>query len=157
VFGVCYTFVMKRSLIVSVVSAACLILLVLIALTVRQRMDTNTLPIASTPPTGTAKKYERIDVWSLDESQNYGSVWVEEREIRNNVSVKDISNYIAKNKSEWEGSEQEYQTGGMDEFGNLWDILATTSIGKKDFLIPVWIQIDDEFSSDYYVDLVETQ
>ena len=99
--------------------------------------------------------YERVEVQSLDKSESYGFVWVDDGKIMTDITVDDVLSFINQNKESWETVEQEYPIGGMEDDGALWDGVQRVSIGDENFIIAVYIQLDEEFSQKYYVDLVE--
>lgn len=99
--------------------------------------------------------YSKVEIKSLNNSVRYGFVWIDDNEIRSDVSVIEITDFINRNKLSWETESQEYPIGGMSDDGSLWDGSKTVSIGDVDFILAIYVEISDEFSEKYTVDLVE--
>ena len=109
----------------------------------------------SVQPKTDAKEYSTVEVSSLDKSEEYGSVWVKEGQIVNDISIQEINNYIEKKKTSWETGVHEYPTGGMTEDGSLWDGTAETSINQPDFIRFVFVELVEEFGEEYEINLIE--
>jgi len=103
----------------------------------------------------TIKEYKSIEVKSKDDLVSYGFIWIKDKVITNDLKVDDIIDFINLNKKKWETEELEYPVGDMSADGVLSDSINKTSIDKSDFIIAVYVQIDNEFSSKYSIHLVE--
>lgn len=53
----------------------------------------------------------------------------------------------------WEREQLEYPIGGRLANGTLWDGSATTDVTKSDFLLAIWMMLEEKLGPDYSFDV----
>lgn len=146
---------MEKNVLIAIVLVALLVGVAVCVWYFVLREDTSKKePAEPTTQTGVGE-YSKVKVLSQDESEEYGSVWVKDGEIMNEVIVEDVSEFVENNKESWESGTHEYPTGGMTEDGMLWDGIRQTTVDQPDFIRFIYVEIDDEFGEEYEIDLIE--
>ncbi len=97
----------------------------------------------------TPESLDRVDILSMDKSEEFGSVWVKDKKIVHNVVNDEVKDFVESRKRSWEKGTHEYESGGMFESSS-----SKTSIGRSDFINIIFIDLSDKFSGEYEIDLV---
>lgn len=119
--------------------------------------DTENAQPTEVEETTEEESVNRVDVLSLDMDEEYGSVWIENESVMNNVSVQEISDFINDKKESWENESHEYPIGGRTEDGAMWDGASETTIDQPDFMRVIFVELNDEFGEEYEIDLIEEE
>lgn len=100
------------------------------------------------------KQYSSIEVYSADKKISLGFITIVDNKIVNSVKEKEVSNFIEENRNLWETTTLSYDANEYEKNGTSKNIEKLTKIGDTNHIISIYTNLDNEFNSRFYFDLI---